>query len=150
MKKTVIFLSILCVISIMSVIVLVFNEKKFIVPEIEKSVKQGMPDINEEYKYSSLNVKDGYTVSLAGNPKIKNNTLYLYFANDSDNNILCKLKVFYNDKEVGSTGIIEPGKYIESITLKSGNYKEKLVLKIMGYEKDTYQSAGAISLNLKV
>ncbi len=153
MKKVVIILSIISIILIISVIVLLFNvknDKKFIIPDIEKSVLSGIPNVDEEYKYNSMNVKDGYIISLAGKPKIINQKLYLYFTSLEENMVLFRLKVFYNGIEVGSTGLIEPGKYIESINLKEGKYSGKMTLKILGYENDTYQSAGTISLNLEV
>ena len=153
MKKILVVLSIFSIISIISVIVLFFNVKKnkvFMPPEIEQTAITGVPSVDEDYKYSSLDVKDGYSVGLAGHPRIVDQKLYLYFTSLKSNDVLIKLKVFYKNKEVGSTGLIEPGKYIETIQLKDGHYSGKLILKIMGYEKDTYQSAGAVDLNLKV
>ena len=153
MKKAVIILSIISFVMIISVIVLIFddnNNKKFIMPDIEKNVLTGVPQLTDEYKYNSIDVKEGYLVSLAGSPKIIDQKLYLYFTSDNSNEFMFRLKVFYNNKEIGSTGLIEPGKYIEAINLKDDKYSGKLTLKIMGYEKDTYQSAGTISLNLEV
>ena len=153
MKKIIIILSVICVVLIISVIVLIFNVKNnrnFIIPDVEKNVISGIPNVAEEYKYSSVEVKDGYVVGLAGNPKIIDQKLYLYFTSISNNTVLFKLKVFYNDKEVGSTGLIKPGNYVEAVNLNGDKYSGKITLKIMGYEIDTYQSAGTISLNLEV
>ena len=50
---------------------------------------------------------------------------------------------------MGETGLIKPGEYVKNVTLsKTLDAGEKIKLKIMGYETETYESAGSVSLNV--
>lgn len=52
---------------------------------------------------------------------------------------------------MGETGLLKPGEYVKTVTLtKTLAAGENIKLKIMGYEPETYESAGSVSLNVTV
>ena len=61
------------------------------------------------------------------------------------------MRILKDEKVVGETGLLKPGEYIKEVKLdKSLKKDDEITLKVMGYEPDTYYSAGSISLNTKV
>lgn len=156
-KILIIIMSILCVCSILSM-VFALNENKrinseFIPPSFESNVYIGMPEVSEELGWSQI-FQDGmpYKVGLCGNIVVKDNKADIYFTNISENNVWMKLRIFNsNDEIIAETGLIKQGQYIKSINFNTNiNDGDKIKIKVMAYEPDTYYSAGSIVLNTYV
>jgi len=154
-KIMIVIVAIICIISL----IIFFNKDKlakkgqFIIPEMEESAINGKPNaIPKEYMYQEAKVNDDYIIYLSANPSIKDNILTIYFTSVETNKGLIKIKILdSNDSVIGESGLINSNSYIKDITLnKSLKNKEKITIKVMHYEKETYYSLGSIKLDLLV
>lgn len=153
-KGIIILLSILVVLIII-IIFLFFsikNKSEFKEIPFDKSSSINIPkDIN--YEDSILEIADGYSIYISPSPKIvDNNYLKIDFISIETNNIWIKVRILdENDNILGESELIKPGEYLEKIKIKKNlKSQDKIIYKIMGYEKESYYSAGTISLNTKV
>lgn len=126
---------------------------EFIPPDFDSNALSGVPTVDESMGYTEL-YQDGmaYRVSVCGVPTVDGNELTVYFTNTEGNEKNLKLRVLDESGEIlGETGLIKPGEYVKSVTLKKPiDARENIKLKIMGYEPETYESAGSVSLNVTV
>ncbi len=157
-KSVIIYiLSALCIISTLCmIIVLSFPKKetaKFVPPNFDENAISGKPIVSEELGWNVI-YQDGmeYKSAICGNIIINDNTADVYFWNDSENSAWLKLRVYdLNGKIVAETGIIKPNNYIEEIAFTEPIANgDKLKLKIMAYEPETYYSKGSVVLNTTV
>ena len=53
---------------------------------------------------------------------------------------------------LGETGLIRPGEYVKTITFdkKVPKVGDEITMKIMGYQPETYYSAGAVNLGTTI
>lgn len=153
-NKSLIIALIICVLSIGGFILALnsYNKsKEFVKPEFEKNVKEGMPKLTKEDGFEEFEVSDEYIVYMTGETKLEDNKLIVYFTSKKTNNVYVKLRIYKDDEILGETGLLKPGEYIKEVKLdKSLKKDDKITLKVMGYEPETYYSAGSISLNTKV
>lgn len=151
--KKIIIAIIICALSIIAFVFafLSYNKSKtFVKPKFEINVKKGIPEIKEKETFKEFEVSENYIVYMNGETKLKDNKLNVYFTSKDTNEIYVKLRVLKDNEVVGETGLLHPGEYVEYVKVKSLKKNDKITLKIMGYEKDTYYSAGAMTLNTKV
>ncbi len=150
-NKLVYLLGLIAIILITVVIVLFVNNKSFVPPKIDSSSKSGVPKDIEKYGYKQFKISDDYNVAIAGKPKLHDKHLYIYFTSNDSSKYLFKVKIYKKDSLITETGVIEPNHYIEKIKVGSKlNVGDEITYKIMGYERDTYYSAGEVLLNVKV
>ncbi len=158
MKKIIVpLLTILCIASSIMMIVALNNTKpeepKFIPPEFDKSAISGDINVPKELGWSEL-YQDGmnFKVGICGNLIAKNDEAEVYFYNNENNNVWLKLRVLDETNNIiGETGLIKPSEYIQSIKFNSKiNNGDKIKLKIMAYEPETYYSEGSIVLNTTI
>ena len=125
---------------------------EFVPPAFEAAV-QGTPEVEESMGYTEL-YKEGmaYRVSVCGVPTVDGQDLTVYFTNTEGNETYLKLRVLdTGGNNLGETGLLKPGEYVKTVTLdKTLALGENIKLKIMGYEPETYESAGSVSLNVTV
>ena len=153
-KKNIIILSIVLVILILFIIFLMITiEKKtnFHAPNFELNTTEKIPEIID-YESSIIDVSDGYSFYIEGVPHIEKENLIINFISPKDNNIWIKIRILdEKDNIIGESGLIKPGEYLKQIKLKKKlSKKSNITYMIIGYEKDTYMSAGTIKLNTKV
>lgn len=126
------------------------RETEFTPPPFAENAESGVPEVPEALGYSSP-YKDGmaYRFSVCGNVTIEGRDAVVYLTNPVENTVWLKLRVLdENGKTLGETGLIRPGEYVRCVTLTSvPAASAKIKLKIMGYEPDTYLSAGSATLN---
>lgn len=138
---------------VMTVALCIPKEPEFLPPDFDTRAVSGMPDVDDGMGYTEL-YKEGmsYRVSVCGMPTVSENELILYFTNSEGNEKYLKLRVFdENGNVLGETGLLKPNEYVKSVTLnKTVTADTKLKLKVMGYEPQTYESAGSVSLNVVV
>ena len=153
-NKSLIIALIICILSIGSFILALnsYNKSKdFLKPEFEKNVKEGIPALSKEDGFEEFEVAEDYIIYMTGETKLEDNKLLVYFTSKKTNNVYVKLRILKDEKIVGETGLLKPGEYIKEVKLdKSLKKDDKITLKVMGYEPETYYSAGSISLNTKV
>ena len=153
MKKGILIWSVVLLISVAAFIYLLgeYNNKKtFVKPSFDENAVEGTPTVSEEMSYESLDAEGLYSVSLCGKPIIEDNKLKIYLTSSEDNNIYIKARVYKIDKVIGESGLIKPNEYIENIGVKNVKKGDTLTVKIMGYDKDNYYSAGVINVELVV
>jgi len=139
---------------LISIIILLFvsieRKNKFIEPAFDKNVSAIPKDII--YEPSVIEVSEGYNIYIDAVPSIKDNKLVVNFISLETNNIWIKIRLLNeNEGIVGESGLVKPGEYLKSIILdKKINNNDKIIYEIIGYEIDSYLSAGTIKLNTKV
>ena len=71
----------------------------------------------------------------------------VYLTNPAENEVWLKLRVLdENGNILGETGLIRPGEYVKDVALTENlTAGTKIKLKIMGYEPETYFSAGTVN-----
>ena len=151
----------LVIVMIMSIalIVILFNRANFykkgdfVVPEIESNAIDGTPnDMEKECMYQEARVNDEYIVNLCALPLFQDNKLNIYFTSLKTNKGLIKIKILDLEKNViGESGLISPNSYVKDIVLnKKLVNNDRITVRVMHYEKNTYYSLGEIKLDLPV
>lgn len=158
LKKALIpMLSVLCILSITIMIIALCNDSKdevvFVPPSFDAEAIEGTPEPPQALGWSEIG-QDGmsYKVGICGNIIINNGKADVYFSNCETNTVWIKLRVLdEQDNIIYETGLIKPNEYIRSIKfdgeIQNG---EKIKMKIMAYEPETYYSEGSITLNTSV
>ena len=156
MKKDKKFLALIIVLIILisTIVYLVFNIKSkstFSKPSFELNASTEIPN-NIDYESSIIKVKEGYSIYINGIPKIEKNYLNINFISIEDNNVWIKIRVLDEEENIiGESGLIKPGEYLKNIKLnKKLKEEQNITYKIIGYEINSYMSAGTIELNTKV
>lgn len=152
--KTVPFLgAVLAVLAVVMIITLCLPKSttaEFTPPPFETNAVSGVPEVPEELGYSSP-YKEGmaYRFSVCGNVTTEGQDAVVYLTNPEGNDVWLKLRVLdENGSTLGETGLLKPGEYVRCVTLTSvPKAGAKIALKIMGYEPETYHSAGSATLN---
>ena len=157
-QKTIIKVLFIIVLIICAVsLVLFFNrggfarKGDFVVPPKEQNAVRGVPrDYPKECLYQEAKVTDDYIIYLCAAPAIKDNQLSIYFTSVKTNKGLMRIKVLdQKNNEIGNSGLIEPNSYIKEVALnKEFKARDKITIRVMNYEKDTYYSLGEIKLDL--
>lgn len=155
-RKVVIpILSFLCFISaLLMLFALNYSGKEqvnFIPPDFDSEAIIGIPEPPQELGWSEISqVGMSYRVGICGNGNIiiNNGIADVYFFNSETNTVWLKLRVLdEQDNIIYETGLIKPKEYIKSIRFDEVKDGEKIKLKIMAYEPETYYSEGSIILN---
>ena len=74
-------------------------------------------------------------------------SLPLYFTNDAGSTVWAKLRVLNSSGEIiGETGLLKAGQYVERVQLNDKAASGNVTLQVMGYQPDTYYSAGSVGL----
>lgn len=137
---------------VMTVALFIPKTAEFTPPEFETDAVSGVPAVEESLGYTEL-YRDGmaYRVSVCGVPEADGNELTVYFTNSAENETYLKLRVLdENGNILGETGLLKPNEYVKSVTLdKPIAEGTNIKLKIMGYEPETYESTGSVSLNVQ-
>lgn len=152
-NKIVIILTIVLVILVSIVIVLAINLKKkttFTKPKFDKLVLNEIPD-DLKYQKNILKISEGYAIYIDAMPKIDDEQLIVNFISLEDNNIWIKLRIIKDNEIIGESGLVRPGEYLKTVKINTNlSINQNITYIIMGYEFDTYLSAGVINLNTKV
>ncbi len=152
-------LTVFCIFSvIIMVLSLIFGRKSqeaaaFTPPPFEPSAVFGTPNVPEDLGYSSPYASGmSYRFSVCGKVKTVHTEATVYLTNPEGNAVWLKLRVLDdNGNMLGETGLIKPGEYVQTVRLsRELSSGTTIKLKIMGYVPDTYQSAGATTLETTV
>ena len=120
----------------------------FTPPPFAEDAQRGTPQVPEDLGWSLLDAKV-YRVGICGEVQLFAGGADLWLTNPEENNIWMKLRVLDEQGTVlAETGLIRPGEYLQSVEFtQTPSPGEKLQLKIMAYEPETYFSAGSVVLN---
>ncbi len=125
-------------------------EVEFIPPAFEAEAVVGVPEVPEEYAYKEIyQAPMPFSASLCGAVFNEDGRAVVYFTNPESNEVWLKLRICDESGNIlGESGLLKPGEYIRSVPLSvevaAGT---ALRMRIMGYEPDTYMSAGSVSIN---
>ena len=126
---------------------------EFVSPAFEAAAVTGTPEVPDGLGYSAP-YQDGmaYRFAVCGNVLMDDRQALVYFTNPAENETWTKLRVLDEKGNIlGETGLLKPGEYVQFVTLGKGLAPgTPIKLKIMGYEPDTYTSAGAVVLNTQI
>ena len=154
-------IALLAVLTAVSITVMIFALEftsremvgEFIPPEHDHLAQNGVPEVSEELGYYSP-YADGmsYRFSVCGNVTVQNSLATVYLTNPAENDVYIKVRILdLYGNILGESGILYPGEYVRDVNLTGTVYdSQSVVLKIMGYEMDTYYSAGSVTVNTKV
>ena len=96
-----------------------------------------------------LPVGGEFTLGLCTNALIQGERLYLYFTSHEDNEVLLRVTVSDEDGTLlGETGVITPGHFLPDVALSALPKGEKLTLRVISYEPNTYYSRGTTKLTI--
>lgn len=145
---------VLVVVLAMMAAALVFGGKQetaeFTPPPFDAAALQGTPEVPVNLGYISPYQEGmGYRFSVCGNVVMEGKNAAVYLTNPAENQVWLKLRVLdENGNTLGETGLLKPGEYVKDVAL-AGNLPTgtPIQLKIMGYEPETYFSAGSATLN---
>lgn len=147
--------AVMVVVVIVSFIVVESRPPKveFIPPEFEVNAVVGTPDVEEERGYREL-YQDGmgYSAWVCGAVFQEDGAAVVYFTNPDSNGIWLKLRI--TDEQgniIGESGILKPGEYVRSVALSEPLADGTPIrLRMMGYEPETYNSVGSVSVNTEI
>lgn len=155
-KKLIYVLCVVCIISfvILLISLLIYKEKtkEFTPPEFETNAISGVPKSPGESWIEIYQDGMSFSAHVCGELKINNSSADIYFTNDAENFVWMKLRIADEKGNIlGETGLLKPNQYVKSVCLdvlpETG---QKIKMKIMSYEPNTYYSAGSVTLNTVV
>ena len=123
---------------------------EFTPPPFEPDAEAGIPRVSEELRYWS---PDGaglaYRFSLCDHLPIDDGAVAVYLTNHAENTVYLKLRILDAEGHLlGETGLLRPGEYVKDLRLVHCPAEPtEVTLKIMGYEPDTYLSAGTVTIH---
>ena len=125
------------------------KKAEFTPPPFEENAVVGVPEVDEALGWSELAVRDGYVVHVCGMlNSYDGETVAVWFTSDANNDVWLKLRMRDTEGTIlGQTGILRPGEYVEYMTLNESAHTGDVILEIMGYEPETYYSAGTVGLS---
>lgn len=125
---------------------------EFTPPPFESAAAYGVPEVEADLGWSELSVRQGYVAHVCGVLRADaDGSVAVWFSSDKDNEVWLKLRLKNAQGEtLGETGILKPGEYVERMKLEDGAQSGTVVLQIMGYEPETYYSAGSVSLETEL
>lgn len=126
------------------------DEIPFTPPPFDAAAQNGTPTVPDGLGYNEV-YKEGmaYRASICGEIRIdEQGKAKVYLTNPESNTLWIKLRILDEaGKTLGETGLIKPGQYLEEVTFQTlPNSGDKIVLKLMSYQPETYYSGGSVSL----
>ena len=156
-KQVTVLAAVLAVAVIIMIVALSIPRKaergEFVPPAFDASAVTGTPEVPEGMGYSAP-FQEGmaYRFAVCGNVLVDGKQALVYFTNPAENDTWTKLRIYdESGNMLGETGLIKPGEYVQYVMLNQELAPgTPIKLKIMGYEPDTYTSAGAVVLNTQI
>ncbi|MCR5635644.1 MAG: hypothetical protein K6F76_00470 [Clostridiales bacterium] len=154
MKKSSLLLisALVCAVSVIFAVVVLFvtsnaANPNFTPPPFDGNAVTGTPVLDSDSGYGEADAT-AYKVGVCGKIATDNNNAFIYLNNLPENNVWIKARIFDTNGEIiGESGLIKQGEYLPYVTLSRVPEDNKLTVKVMAYEPDTYHSAGAVTLD---
>ena len=154
-QRIVVLVLIILIIAVLVVGIIVYavtgtagSSTSFTPPEEEENAVEGVPEVDEDLGWSEITIDDGYIVSVCGVVNEEDGSAEVWFYSDEENEVWVKLRIQDEDGNIlGESGLLMPGEYVQYVELDTVPEEDETVyLEVMGYEPDTYYSAGSITL----
>ena len=153
-KKFVIVVSAICLaaIVVMAIVLGVTGKSpkpQFTPPPFEAAAQTGLPTVDDPSWNKVFQSGMSFVAYMCGKVTVIDGAADVYFANDEGNNAWLKLRVMDEKGNIlAETGLLKPGQYVKAVQFTTlPTTGQKLTMKIMGYEPETYYSIGAVVLN---
>lgn len=121
---------------------------EFVPPEFDPNAQLGAPNVTDPVRqFAWLQLGDDIRVGLCGSPVLTDAGAEFYFASDSGNTAWLLVKILdESGAEIGRSGLIRPGEYLQTVALKAEPAAgSSVTVKILSYEPETYYSLGSAS-----
>lgn len=120
----------------------------FTPPPFDPAAVSGAPQVPAELGWSEVELRAGLSASVCGVLNEQGGEVPVWFYNHPDSDSWLKLRLLDEDGNIlGETGLLRPGEYVRHLTLDTVPRRNTtVVLYIMGYEPETYYSAGSLGL----
>ncbi len=148
---------IVCAISVVAMILVLALGGKgeapvFEPPPFDSHAVAGMPQVDDPSWQELFQEGMSFTAWLCGSIAVKDGAADVYFTNAAENSVWLKLRITdENGQLLGETGLIKPGEYVQAVSFSTvPRAGQKIKLKLMSYEPDTYYSMGAVTLHTAV
>ena len=154
-QRIVVLVLIILIIAVLVVGIIVYavtgtagSSTSFTPPEEEENAVEGVPEVDEDLGWSEITIDDGYVVSICGVVNEEDGSAEVWFYSDDENEVWVKLRIQDEDgNTIGESGLLMPGEYVQYVELDTVPEEDETVyLEVMGYEPDTYYSAGSVTL----
>ncbi len=148
-RRKLILLAAACIFSVAAMLfALSLPRAGFVPPPFDAAAQTGTPEVPAELGYAELELPV-YTVALCGKPAVQEESAELWLTNPATNAVWLKVRIYGEEENLlGESGLLRPGEYVEAVSLQNIPARTcPVTLKVMGYEPETYRSAGAVSLN---
>lgn len=128
------------------------SDGKFTPPPFESAAVFGVPEVEDTLGWSEIAARQGYIAHVCGVLRADaDGTVAVWFSSDADNTVWLKLRLKNAEGvTLGETGILKPGEYVERMQLNDLAKSGDVTLQILGYEPETYYSAGTIGMETKL
>lgn len=152
-KKLIYVMAGLCLLSVLCFIAVriwVNREPEFVPPPFDAAAQQGMPTVDDVSYSRVYQLGMRFSVHLCGRVQVKEDgTADIWFTNAEENEVWMKLRILNEAGEtIAETGLLRPDEYVRSVQFTQiPQVGDPITMKVMGYEPDTYLSAGAVTLN---
>lgn len=159
LKKALIVVGAICILSICGMVAALICFKptprpEFTPPAFDAAAVSGVLEENDTLKnlgWAKI-YQEGmsYAVYLCGGILInEQNQADVWFYNLPENQSWIKLRFIDAQGEIiAETGLVRPGEYLQTVQFnRAVADDEKIAIKVMGYEPETYLSTGAVSVN---
>lgn len=94
-------------------------------------------------------IQAGDLIVYAGMSSLKGEVLDLPVWNSPESKAWIRIRILDEQgNTLGETGVLKPSETVDQISLSSPAASGKMIIQIMGYEPETYHSAGSIRLSV--
>lgn len=120
----------------------------FTPPPFDPAAVSGAPEVPAELGWSEIQIRQGLSASVCGVLNEADGEVAVWFYNHPDSDSWLKLRLMDTDGNIlGETGLLRPGEHVQYLTLDTVPRRETtVILRVMGYEPETYYSAGSLGL----
>lgn len=128
------------------------QSEAFLPPSFDENAQSIDASVELAETYGIFDVTEGYRVGICGKPRLKNEYLSIFFSNPITNTVWIKLCIVDKDGMVlAETGLIHPGEYIKQVKVsRTMDEGETIIMQVLGYQAETYYSAGEVSLETTI
>lgn len=126
---------------------------QFNAPDHDPTAVSGVPQVEDSARqFGWLQMGDDIRLAMCGCPGLTQDGLELYVTSDSGNYAWLLVKVLDEaGNELGRSGLIRPGEYVQTVTLSETPAPGSTVtVKILTYEPETYYSLGSASAVVQI
>lgn len=121
-------------------------------PDFDAAALSGTPQVDRKYGFSTLTVNDDYSIQLCGAPAFAEQSVDLYLTNPAGNKVWFRAEILDADGNLlAASGVLKQNQHLPSISFEEPLPNDKdieLVVRIIGYEPNTWHSAGTVSLKM--